>query len=215
MRHDRLYFGALFPQKGMTMQTLEYKTVDKSTWGEGEWQNEPDKKQWRDEATGLPCLIVRGWATGTLCGYVGIPTTHPLYEVSYSDEHPSLKTLFEKMKEGQIGKRGVIPLICSPGASPDVVFNVHGSLTYSGHCEPGEDDSTGICHIAEDEDKVWWFGFDCAHCMDRAPAMDAKLKEYLPDRDLSYRERNEYRNLEYVTQEVQLLAAQLAVMVHV
>lgn len=36
------------------METLEYRTKDKSTWGDGPWQQEPDKKQWQDAATGLP-----------------------------------------------------------------------------------------------------------------------------------------------------------------
>ena len=34
----------------------EYRTVDKSTWARGPWDTEPDKMQWRDEATGLDCL---------------------------------------------------------------------------------------------------------------------------------------------------------------
>jgi hypothetical protein len=38
------------------MDTIEYRTIDKSQWGPGPWQDEPDKKQWQDEATGLPCL---------------------------------------------------------------------------------------------------------------------------------------------------------------
>ncbi len=54
------------------METREWRTMDKSGWGSGPWQDEPDKKQWRDEATGLPCLIVRN-GMGALCGYVGMP----------------------------------------------------------------------------------------------------------------------------------------------
>lgn len=53
------------------METIEYRTADKSQWGEGPWTAEPDKRQWRDEATGLPCLIVRG-PHGAFCGYVGV-----------------------------------------------------------------------------------------------------------------------------------------------
>lgn len=67
------------------MQTLEYTTVDKSTWGEGEWQNEPDKKQWLDPATNLPCLIVRSPHSGALCGYVGVSKSHPYYKKDYDD----------------------------------------------------------------------------------------------------------------------------------
>lgn len=66
------------------MKTIEYTFKDKSRWGEGPWQQEPDKKQWRDEATGLPCLIVRG-PHGALCGYAGVPAGHPFFGVSYHD----------------------------------------------------------------------------------------------------------------------------------
>lgn len=66
------------------METLEYKTVDKSDWGAGEWQAEPDKKQWQDTASGLPCLIVRG-PSGALCGYVGVSKEHTLYEKDYNE----------------------------------------------------------------------------------------------------------------------------------
>lgn len=56
----------------------------KASWGDGEWQSEPDERQWQDEVTGLPCLIVRS-QTGALCGYVGVPHDHPAYGVSYDD----------------------------------------------------------------------------------------------------------------------------------
>lgn len=56
------------------MKTIDYSFIDKSGWQRGPWDNEPDKRQWMDEATGLPCLIVRG-VMGSLCGYVGVPTT--------------------------------------------------------------------------------------------------------------------------------------------
>lgn len=70
----------------MKVEAKEYRTVDKSSWGPGEWQDEPDKMQWQDEATGLPCLIVRnGEVTGALCGYVGVPESHPYFEKGYDD----------------------------------------------------------------------------------------------------------------------------------
>lgn len=66
------------------METKEYRGfLDKSEWGPGPWQDEPDKVQWRDEATGLPCLIVRG-PHGAFCGYVGVPETHPWHGKDYS-----------------------------------------------------------------------------------------------------------------------------------
>lgn len=67
------------------MESAQPYTVDKSTWGDGPWQREPDKLQWKDEATGLPCLIVRSDCTGALCGYVGVPPDHPAHGKAYSD----------------------------------------------------------------------------------------------------------------------------------
>lgn len=66
------------------MKTLEWTTVDKSKWDEGPWMNEPDKKQWEDKETGLPCLIVRA-TYGALCGYVGVPDNHPYYRKDIDD----------------------------------------------------------------------------------------------------------------------------------
>lgn len=62
----------------------EWRTVDKSDWPRGPWDDEPDKAEWRDEATGLPCLIVRS-GTGALCGYVGLPPQHPWHGASYQN----------------------------------------------------------------------------------------------------------------------------------
>jgi hypothetical protein len=66
------------------MNDIEYRTVDKSEWERGPWDNEPDKIQWTDEATGLPCLIVRG-PSGALCGYAGVAEGHPLFGVDYNE----------------------------------------------------------------------------------------------------------------------------------
>ena len=70
------------------METLEYRTQDKSQWGDGDWQQEPDKKQWQDKETGYPCLVVRN-RMGALCGYVGVPKGHPHFEHDY--EKPSVE----------------------------------------------------------------------------------------------------------------------------
>lgn len=72
------------------MQTLEYRTIDKSTWGNGPWQDEPDKLQYSDPDTGLPCLIVRTSWSGNLCGYVGVPPGHPLHGKPYDDVDASV-----------------------------------------------------------------------------------------------------------------------------
>ena len=66
------------------MKTIEYTTRDKSVWPRGEWDTEYDKKQWQDEETGYPCLIVRS-QLNALCGYVGVNSDHPLFEKNYDD----------------------------------------------------------------------------------------------------------------------------------
>lgn len=69
------------------METKEWTYVDRSKWPEEFiklYASEPDKRQWIDVETGLPCLIVRGGG-GALCGYVGISKSHPYFEKSYND----------------------------------------------------------------------------------------------------------------------------------
>jgi len=62
------------------MNRIEYRFRDRSRWGSGPWQDEPDKVQWPDEATGLPCLAVRG-PGGHWCGYVGVAEGHRCFKV--------------------------------------------------------------------------------------------------------------------------------------
>ena len=65
-----------------------------------------------------------------------------------------------------------------------------------------DDKERGICHVPGpgEPDDVWWFGFDCAHFHDRAPAME---------RDLSLPSAS-YKTLDYVRAECASLARQLA-----
>lgn len=221
------------------METLSYTTVDKSAWGDGPWQAEPDKMQWQDERTGLPCLIVRG-PMGALCGYVGVATTHPAYGLSYDgapdDEHRAYhKALREKLsaplaQNGADGHEAVRAVLESDALTPPeptpvgeqiINLNVHGGLTFAGGCHEG-DPATGICHIPApgEPDDVWWFGFDCTHAGDLAPLMELTRKdvEYLtqhipvPPLLKQFREEHPdlYRDIAYVQAEVADLAKQLA-----
>ena len=52
--------------------------IDKSTWKEGSWKQEPDRIEWIDDTTGLFCLILRK-PSGALSGYVGVPSRHPFF----------------------------------------------------------------------------------------------------------------------------------------
>ena len=54
--------------------------IDKSKWGPGPWQDEPDRIEW--EHLGFPCLMVRT-PMGNWCGYVAVPPGHPIFEKEY------------------------------------------------------------------------------------------------------------------------------------
>lgn len=77
------------------METKSYTNREKFTkelllpWPKGEWDNEPDKMQYQDEQTGLPCLIVRNYSGG-LCGYVGVDKRHPFYQKRYDEVYVSV-----------------------------------------------------------------------------------------------------------------------------
>ncbi len=83
------------------MQT--WNDLDKSKYPAGPWMDEPDKAQWVDAETGLDCLIVRANGLGHLCGYVGLPESHPLfgkdYKVPDASVHGGL-TFADKCHEG-------------------------------------------------------------------------------------------------------------------
>lgn len=66
-------------------EQMESYKVDRSGWPAGPWDSEPDRVEWKDEATGLPCLIVRNAYQGFLCGYVAVAPGHPWHGKSYED----------------------------------------------------------------------------------------------------------------------------------
>jgi hypothetical protein len=169
-----------------------YTTVDKSEWCDGPWQDEPDKIQWKDAATGLPCLVKRG-PMGVWCGYVGVPPGHPAYGQDYNN-------------------------VRVPGGDEDGWPDVHGGLTYADHCAEGPEESS-ICHVPEpgEPDHVWWLGFDCGHSGDISPRMEADRRKryeetgdplWAPDRYSPWPES--YKTLDYARREVTKLASQLA-----
>jgi len=103
------------------MDTREYRFIDKSEWDRGPWDNEPDKVQWQDVATGLPCIARRS-AMGFWCGYVGVAEGHPYFEREYDS--------------------GVVDLTCHGG----LTFNAHCAEDDKEHgiCHvpaPGEPDN--------------------------------------------------------------------------
>lgn len=159
-----------------------YWTVDKSAWGEGPWQAEPDKLQWIDAATGLDCLAVRAWGVGSWCGYVGLPEDHSLFGADYDAVDPSV--------HGGLTFGG-------PCQEPET--------------EDGRTlvEQRGVCHVPGSgrPERVFWLGFDCAHARDARPGM---MSLFGPELRARMAEFEVYRDLAYVMAEVASLALQLA-----
>lgn len=172
------------------MMTKEYRTIDKSAWPRGPWDEEPDKVQWQDEATGLPCLVVRNPAHGNLCGYVGVPDSHPWHAKGYNA--PIGECNEDCGEDWHCGHS-----ICS-------LINVHGGLTFSDVCQPCDTEAHGICHVPDpgEPDHVWWFGFDCAHAWDLMPGYTPLFRATQDE---------SYRDIAYVRNQVAQLAAQIAI----
>lgn len=57
--------------------------LNKASWGDGAWLDEPDKVSWTDEATGYPCIVKRHPQMGHFCGYVAVPEDHPHFGKDY------------------------------------------------------------------------------------------------------------------------------------
>jgi len=111
--------------------------------------------------------IVIAQPMGYRCGYVEIPKGHTLYGLDYSAQLP---ITFKEISKQSIGKRGIISVLCAQRlkkddkVSMDLLFNVHGGITFSGEFKKG---------------KGWWIGFDCAHAGDGRDIsiMDKRHKE--------------------------------------
>lgn len=198
------------------METLEYRTVDKSQWGNGPWQSEPDKKQWRDAETGFPCLIVRG-PSGALCGYVGVPRSHPAFEKDYNDVDVEVhwgltfaskcapsptRERWEKWRAEVLAGREEAKRHPRGDAARRLKDRARELESYDAYVTWSE--AAGICHkVGEDEDDdIWWLGFDCAHSGDLSPAYCGLSPSFRISGD-------EYRDIDYVEREVAKLARQL------
>lgn len=164
---------------------------------DGPWLGEADKLSWRDEETGLECIMLRDTHGGHLCGYVGVPQGHPLWGWDHE----------------------AVPAT--------VGIEVHGGLTYSQICAEGPRpvrrlvaEARRICHVppsavrymplqhATDhrpgDAHAWWFGFSCDHVYDVVPSDRQDRARFLGAETAA-----EYRDDAYVVREILNLARQL------
>lgn len=149
------------------------------------------------ESTGMHCGLdweCAATTSGYRCGYVRVPTGHPLHGLGYGDAAPGVE--WESVKGRPLGKRSVLTMFCVDPAKPatlDVVFDVHGSLTFAG---PRGDDCGS-----------WWLGFDCAH---RGDKRDPELMSSECAKWSSHDNDGTVRTRKFVEEECRSLAAQIA-----
>lgn len=167
------------------METKSWTTINKSDWGDGPWQDEPDKMQRPDEATGLPCLVVRSPLSGAWCGYVGVTEERPWYR-----KNPSGIDL----PDGVHGGLNFATFCQDTGDEGHGICHIPG---------PGE------------PDHVYWLGFDCGHAWDKQPAVEAMLRAVAPRLEETRQALSvgilaeTYRDLAYVRSECRDLAVQV------
>ena len=75
--------------------------------------------------------------------------------------------------------------------------DIHGGLTYASS------------ELGRDAEKLWVFGFDCAHLNDLSPGTNAVLRNLGQDNPGLLGDGGEYRNFSFVKAEVESLAKQL------
>jgi len=166
------------------------------------WDTEPDFHSF--EAAGLRCMMRRDTEWKHWCGYVGVGSAHPLFEVHYRDLVPAPGTW--KKRGVDVDEHGVINVFITALEMDDIpegfapltqLLTCHGGLSFAGRMY----DWTG-----------WWFGFDCNHAWDYSPGMEAQLLSAgifrnVPER---FMPRKVYRTFDYVKSEVATLAQQIA-----
>lgn len=150
------------------------------------------KKDWITEA-GLRAVVLFVNESHH-CGYVELWENHPLEGIDYDQPIPGDKTDIDSLS---LGRKSPLAAIGAYNLEtnnfdhrPDIIFDVHGGITYSGWASDEEPypvaDSTRF-----------WYGFDCAH------ATDVVLRVRSFDRDATFKDLN------YVAAECESLAKQL------
>ncbi len=131
-------------------------TIDKSKWGPGPWQTEPDRVEF--ECLGLPCLMVRQQDAGHWCGYVAVPPGHPWHGMDFAgsfdqDDRPEVHgglTYSEKCQ----GKVCHVPKL----GEPDDVWWLGFDCAHAWDFRPGDAShmqSLGLAAFPRPPDQVY------------------------------------------------------------
>jgi hypothetical protein len=134
------------------METKEWIFHDKTAWGPGPWQDEPDKVQWEDPETKRPCLAVRNvHGSGGWCGYVAVLPGEPSYGKNDLDLEVHGGLTFSSFCAEDNKEHGICH-IPGPG-EPDKVWWLGFDCGHYGDLSPAmaaRDKELGINPVAEE-----------------------------------------------------------------
>ena len=155
---------------------------DRSTWGPGPWDGEPDREEWRYR--GLPCLIVRNHM-GAWCGYVAVPPGHPWHGRSYEAVDAAC--------------HGGLTFASACAERPKAQFIIGNTICHA----PREGEPADVWWLgfdcAHSEDLIPFHQAAARHLSGFPALADFMLLQFA----------RAYRNIRYVRQQVELLADQV------
>ena len=137
----------------------------------------------------FPCSIWKHDSLGTLCGYLGVPPSHPWYgkdqgdDLSRIDVHGGITLATHEKSSRQM----------SPEYRKAIMSDSRPLPEFKWVSVPNADDASWPHDTGQD---VWWLGFDCGHLYDFVPATP--------------RPGDIYRDEHYVRGELEGLASQAA-----
>lgn len=195
------------------------------TWGEGPWQGEPDRVEWRNPAMPGIVMLTQRNGHGAWCGYVGVPPGHPAHGKGWSDIDGKL-SVHGGLTYGEACS-GHICHVPDPG-EPEHLWWLGFDCNHGGDYAPGMVASLRLSarmRLRELESKV---GPDLAATLPELAAIapdpewlkqQAEEKPYQhPDArvlsrmdPLAFMLRDVYRDFGYARAETEQLAAQLFV----
>lgn len=163
-------------------------------------------------AAGLRAVVRIHESLGHRCGYVGLPPSHTLYGVSYSDKHPFLRFDSSRKFDDHAPVLAVFAHALRGDEegemnSPEMVFEVHGGLTYSSS-------GTKTGYPLEEPNDLFWYGYDCGHAGDAPSPEFIAAKEAADQYYYTRLGTDIHRTLEYCIVECESLARQLAAVSH-
>ena len=160
---------------------------------------------WQTDEGYTAAVLMTGM--GHRCGYVGIPSTHPLHGVDYNESTPLLADYYNKVKDQEINigeDVSVFSLICCGSSEedrykPGILLHVHGGITYA---------SKGGLYPVPFSDHLWFYGFDCAHPGDARDLsiVDSAIRKIETD----FPRDGVIRSLEYCVEQCNRLSKQLS-----